>query len=322
MFPELKSERILRSIQNALIDGQFTFMSHALKQSLFPFFYYNEKGQKKDLLQKIKISPLEMNNRIYALIQIFNETQFVEKEKLLRKQKDDLKKSNNTKDKFFSIIAHDLRSPITGLFQLTELLYKSMNDYDEHELARLLEAIYLQSKRIFNLNENLLNWARTQIGKIIYHPEKINVNEIIIFHIHQAQESIRKKNIDVNFDPPDKNFNIHVDKNMISTVIRNILSNAIKFSYKKGKIDIQIKEDSGYIKISFTDFGVGMSKDVLDSLFDPAVHHTTLGTENEKGTGLGLLLCSEFIEINKGRIEVQSDIGKGSTFSLYLPMND
>ncbi len=234
----------------------------------------------------------------------------------------ELKKLNSTKDKFFSIIAHDLRSPIGSLYQLIQLIVVEQNEISPRDRQNLLNEIYENSKNTFELLENLLQWSRAESGRLTYTPTMINLHEIAGSTIKLFKDNIRNKNQSVALKI-DADAAAYADENMVKTVFRNLVSNAIKFTPKDGKITIGASEDKeNFIKISITDTGVGIDKDALSQIFDSEFAYSTEGTNMESGTGLGLKLCKEFIQSNKGELSVESEFNKGSTSSFTLPVND
>lgn len=223
------------------------------------------------------------------------------------------------KDKFINILAHDLKNPVQVLTFSSEILAKHFDKYPKEKLRDNLERINKQSTHIANLLENMLQWARTQSGNLEADPLSFDINEIIDEAILLAREQAYKKSIELVKDTPNGAF-VYADENMVFTVLRNILTNAIKFTPEKGKITIGVKhKDDKTFTVFIKDTGIGMKKEVLEKLFRIDVNHTTLGTSKEKGTGLGLIISKEFVELNGGEIWVESQEGKGSTFYFTVP---
>ncbi len=232
-----------------------------------------------------------------------------------------LKIANNTKDKFFSIIAHDLKSPFSSILGFMEILNNEYDSFDEPDRKQFINHVFNDAKHIYNLILNLLSWARTQTDHISYNPLNLDLSALIEDNISLLQSSADHKEITINMSFPEK-VTIYADPEMISTVVRNILSNAIKFTPKKGKIEIGSKGIiNNKIKIFISDSGVGIKKEDIQKLFNLSETHSTRGTNNEKGTGLGLLICKEFIEKNNGEIWVESTKGEGSVFYFTIPYN-
>ena len=225
---------------------------------------------------------------------------------------------NATKDKLFSIIAHDLRSPFNSITGLSELLNYSADDKDFEEVKSLAEMIHTSSQSALILLDNLLNWARSQTGQIKFNPETLELKPIIEELFELLKPTAALKHISLNHDSSIET-EIYADENMLKTVLRNLISNAIKFTETNGKIDIFSKNLDNQVETTVSDDGVGMNKGAQDQLFKLDISLITSGTTNEKGSGLGLLLCKEFVEKHGGRIWVKSDPGKGSAFTFSLP---
>ena len=238
--------------------------------------------------------------------------------KQLRENEKRLKELNATKDKFFSIIAHDLITPIGSIVNFSDLLIDNLFNYSKEKRIEFTKIINDSSKNTFNLLQNLLEWSRTQTNRIKLRPEIFSVSELVDENIILLENNANAKNISI-VSEINTNHKVFADKNMISTVIRNLVSNAIKFT-DNGNVTIfsELKED--YLIISITDTGIGMEKEVINKLFKIEDTISTKGTSGEKGTGLGLVLCKEFVEKNKGKIWVESEEGKGSKFSFTLPI--
>ncbi|BAP55663.1 response regulator receiver protein [Thioploca ingrica] len=226
-----------------------------------------------------------------------------------------LKEANATKDKFFSIIAHDLGNLFTGLIGLSDLLIEGspVESHNNDDLWML----HNFSNRGFNLLKNLLEWSRLQTGKIKAQPEIMNLELVVNTDIDLLTPQLASKNIRCSVALETKT--VWVDGYMLNTVLRNLLANAVKFTPRNGKIEIRSHTEGTEVEISVKDTGVGIGAAELDKLFRIDVHHTTRGTAGESGTGLGLILCKEFVEKNHGTIGVKSELGKGSQFYIRLP---
>jgi len=244
-----------------------------------------------------------------------------ELEATLRRLKEselNLKELNATKDKFFSIIGHDLRNPLNALLGFSELISGTTRDYTLEEIRKYNKIINDSARNIHQLVENLLDWSRSQAGNIDFSPKHCTLLPVTndIQNIFNIQ--IKKKNITV-FNNIPENFNVFADKNLLSTILRNLVSNAIKFTPSGGYITLSAEKSNGKVDISVSDTGIGMTRDQINNLFHLDTHVIKNGTSDEKGTGLGLLLCKEFIDIHKGTIQVESEPDKGSTFTFSLP---
>ncbi|MDA3865119.1 MAG: ATP-binding protein [Salinivirgaceae bacterium] len=235
----------------------------------------------------------------------------------LEKQRKDLLTLNNTKDKFFSIIGHDLKNPFSTVIGLSDLLLDDFDSFERDRLKVFIEQINKFSSNAYALLENLLQWARSQTGKMKINKNLFNFKDVVEDNVDLLSGNARQKNITVNFPSEAAYWNF--DINMISTVVRNLVSNAIKFTPVGGQIHIDYKEHDDRIVVSIADNGIGIPVKDQDKLFRLDVNPSTIGTSDEKGTGLGLILCSEFVERHDGKIWVESEPGKGSIFKFYLP---
>lgn len=248
----------------------------------------------------------------------FDVTDRKQAEKALLESETKLREANAAKDKFFSIIAHDLKSPLATISGYSEYLADVVDEIDQSELKQVSRSINNATSRLCSLLENLLNWARSQTGAIQYHPTKLHYNPLIESIVSLFSANAVSKNIVLKAEVPDF-LAVHADENMIKTVIRNLVSNALKFTPKNGQISISVEEQAGMVQTTVTDSGVGIPLADIPKLFRIDVHHSTIGTSSEKGTGLGLVLCKEFVEENKGRIWVKSKRGEGTAFTFTLP---
>jgi PAS domain S-box-containing protein len=229
----------------------------------------------------------------------------------------ELKELNKSKDKFFSIIAHDLRSPFHGLLGFADVLSQNYENLNDEERKEYIGYIKSTSQQLFNLADNLLQWTRIQTGRIDYIPKKFDISKTMNKTINILKGNLQKKNINL-INEIKENTIAEADEFMIQSVLQNILSNAIKFTNPGGKIRIyDYKTDEKYL-LTFEDNGVGIPSDVIPGLFKIDSHYTTHGTDNEEGTGLGLILCRELIERNGGKISVESNRDKGSKFTIEL----
>ncbi len=238
----------------------------------------------------------------------------------LKESEQMLNELNLSKDKFFTIIAHDLKSPISALRNIIELMVDSYDSFEKEDMVSILNQMNSSSKSVYNLLENLLLWARIQTGRIAFNPETVNLNYLINENINLLKLNLIEKSIKLTNSINQELF-VNCDISMIQTVIRNLISNAIKFTPEKGNIDISFTEDSDFVTIEIKDSGVGMNYEVMKKIFRIDVNHTTLGTNNEKGTGLGLAICKDYVEMNGGKIWVKSNEGKGTSFFFNVMKN-
>jgi PAS domain S-box-containing protein len=238
----------------------------------------------------------------------------------IRQQNENLERINAEKDKFFSIIAHDLRSPFNGFLGLTEIMADKLMLMSVNEIQRHASIMKGAANNLYRLLENLLEWSRNQKGITVYKPEVFALSKLINESIRTSVDQASLKDIDVEVNVYDKMF-VYADIHMVETICRNLTSNAVKYTPRGGSIRVTSElSDSNFVAISVTDTGIGMDQEIIDGLF--AVEHSSKrnGTEGEPSSGLGLLLCKDFIEKNRGLLTVQSNPGEGSTFTFTLPL--
>jgi PAS domain S-box-containing protein len=249
-----------------------------------------------------------------------NAMEFARLNEKLTESESQLKETNNSKDKFFSIISHDLRSPFTSIIGFAEVMLEDLDILSKNEIKEFTSSIYKSSKNIQNLLENLLQWSRVQTGRIEFNPIKFDLSNLINDVVALYQVNAARKKITLT-NELEKDFPIVADKFMIDAVLRNLVSNSIKFTRQGGEIKIGINElpEEGLLQVAVSDNGVGMKDEVLAKLFKIDEHITTKGTEKEKGTGLGLILCKEFIEKHNGKIWAESTQGEESKFKFTIP---
>ena len=320
-----------------IIEYNDTLFNQQLSEKIFNLEYRFEKQRKQaeyDLLSKDKrIQELELRRAktfnialliilvlgigmfVYGLISLKNRR---EKNVLLEKQKAELDQINKTKDRMFLIIGHDLRGPIGNLKSLIELLLEDEEIIQNKSLLEMFGVFMKSVQSVGDLLENLLLWAKSQRGDINFNPENITLNTVINRNLQLFKSIADIKCIELQIDMDDK-FEVFADKNMLMTVVRNIISNAIKYTPNRGKITIKVERDTQFYKVSISDTGIGFDKDTANKIFDTKSFYTTVGTNNETGSGLGLLLCKEFTERNGGEIWAESEPNKGAKFYFSVP---
>jgi len=234
----------------------------------------------------------------------------------IEKQRDELQRLNSTKDKFFSIIAHDLRNPFNSLLGFSDLLLSEYAKLSEEEKLSYLNIIKESAYQTFNLLENLLQWSRTQTKSIQFSPQQLELQEIVNEVFKLLSDSAKKKSNQLILG--ETKIELWADKNMLQTILRNLISNAIKFT-TAGTIRVSASKKSGQVEIAVTDTGVGISPKNIPKLFVVGETKSTLGTDNEQGTGLGLIICREFVEKHGGKIWVKSQLNVGTSFIFTLP---
>lgn len=229
-----------------------------------------------------------------------------------------LQQSNAEKDKFFTILAHDLRGPLGTFLGLIEVMAEDINSMTIAEIEDITKAIHLSASSLFQLLENLLEWSVLKRGDFICQPEKISLNRVLLRSIEPITESARLKNISVRLEIP-QNFFIECDLKMTETIFRNLVSNALKFTHPGGSVVISAKPVSqDWIRVSVKDSGIGMTRDMVQRLFQINEQVSRTGTEGESSSGLGLIICKEFIERQGGEISAESEVSQGSTFHVKL----
>jgi two-component system, sensor histidine kinase and response regulator len=250
------------------------------------------------------------NRRIKAAKQVLEK-----RNNEIREQAAQLTQLNATKDKLFSIISHDLRSPLGGLKGLMELI--SRGGLTQEEFVSISQSLRRNIDSVYDDLDNLLHWAQTQLKGIRPSKERFLFKELIVEKLHLFEEVARAKNITL-INTIDEDLTLFADRNQMGLVVRNLLANAVKFSTLQGRIEVKAEHADRTVKIIVRDTGVGMAPDELMKLFDANTHFSKRGTGNEKGIGLGLLLVKEFVESNGGTVSVLSEIGRGSSFIVHL----
>lgn len=236
----------------------------------------------------------------------------------LRQKNLELAHLNATKDKFFSIISHDLRGPCGTILGLSALLSEELETFSDKEIADYIRNINSAAKNTYALLDNLLIWSRSQSGDIKLNKQNVNLRNLVEEAVAIVSQSAVNKKISIE-NAVKAEVIVFADKNTLNTVVRNLISNSVKYTNEKGSVNISSVQKNGSVEIMVSDTGIGMSKETLKSLFNSAESVSSPGTANESGTGLGLILCKEFIEQNGGSIWAESKPGKGSTFYFRLP---
>ncbi|HEY5122370.1 MAG TPA: HAMP domain-containing sensor histidine kinase [Ignavibacteria bacterium] len=245
-------------------------------------------------------------------------TELKRAEQEIKIKNEELIKLNAEKDKFFSIIAHDLRGPFTGFLGLTDLLKTDIHSMSNEEIQDTANRMYRSARSLFRLLTNLLEWSIAQRGLTTFNPDKLSFKEIAKDSLQLFYDVAMNKGIDIKETIPEDIFVI-ADKSMLNTIIRNFVSNAVKFTRKGGRILISAKILENKVEISIKDTGIGMNGDLIKNLFRIDMKIGRKGTDDEPSTGLGLLLCKEYIEKHTGKITIKSEEGKGSEFVFSLP---
>ena len=239
---------------------------------------------------------------------------------LIHEEKENkIKKLLQDKDKFLSIIAHDLKNPFQALIGYSEMIKMHLSNDNKQKAEENCNVIYNTAKLTYKLLDNLLNWALIQQGNMDYSPSAININSVVGYNVEQLAPVAFTKQIEIS-QVFDQDYIVFADKNFIDTIIRNLITNAIKFSHPGSTIEVKLSTIPQFVVVSVSDKGVGMEPEVLSSLFNVESLKSQLGTTGEKGTGLGLKLCKEFVEMQGGIIKVESILGEGSKFIFTVPI--
>ena len=237
----------------------------------------------------------------------------------IQRQKQELYALNAAKDKFFSIIAHDLRGTFGGLLGLSDLLATATNEFNQEQISEVACRMHGAVTNTYKLLENLLEWARLQKGIMAFEPEQLNLYDSAKTATNLYASSAKQKGITLINQVEPSGFLIYGDANMINTVTRNLIANALKFTHPAGQVTISAQCRDDFVEVSVTDTGVGIAPKLQAKLFRIDTKVTQTGTADERGTGLGLLLCKELVEKHGGKIWVESEIGQGSTFKFTIP---
>ncbi|HAM10545.1 MAG: hypothetical protein A2X05_08955 [Bacteroidetes bacterium GWE2_41_25] len=291
--------------------------------SIFGFIKYRFRkleSDKRILQEKVEKQTVEIIRKNTVLTEQKNE--ILEKNTAIEKTNQELVRINSEKDKFFSILAHDLRGPFSSIMMLTEEMAAEMPNLNREEINEIIKVLQSSSASLFRLLENLLNWARMKQGHIPFNPEKIKLSALVGESLSLLVEQAKAKKIEVTCIIPDE-ITVFGDKNMLQSVLRNLVSNSVKFTRPGGKIDIFASINrNDQIEIAVQDNGIGMNRELLQKLFHLDEKTNRPGTEGEISTGLGLLLCKDFVEKHNGRLWVESEKDKGSVFYISIPAAD
>jgi signal transduction histidine kinase len=308
MIPNVQPDLILMDIMMPEMDG-FEVCEHLKKDPEtkdIPVIFLTAKAEMADIIKGFDIGAVDYVTKPFRAAELLSR---VKTHLELKFSREALKELNATKDKFFSIIAHDLRNPLQSLLLSAELMYKNYEIFDEAKRKNYIHGFYTNSRQISALLENLLAWSRSQRGRLDIKPEKIDIAALAAESTNLLKANAQKKEIVLSSQIEPGTF-AFADKNMIRTVMR-----------PGGGINVNASTLTGSnrVVITVSDSGVGMSAEKISRVFRIDAQTTTIGTTREKGTGLGLILCKEFIEKNNGSINVSSEPGKGSCFTIILP---
>lgn len=319
MLPDVNGKDLAKTIKNdPRFSSVFIILLSSLKTSSDSISEGLDVGADGYIVRPIESR--ELLARVAAACRIVN----AERQNAI--QNEELKKLNAEKDLFLSILAHDLKGSFNNLLGYSELLIENIQTYDLKKIETQVKIIHQSSNNAYNLLDDLLSWSNAQSGKISCLPQKLDFSAVCDEVIQSVQSMAMVKNISITYPTGDEHL-VYADANMLKSILRNLISNAIKFSRIGGSIAVAVQPPDGSHSInssqiiSVSDNGTGIDALVLPKLFDISQSFTTIGTQGEKGTGLGLLLCKEFVAKHGGRIWVESKVEAGSTFFFSLPVN-
>ncbi|MBM2816809.1 MAG: histidine kinase [Ignavibacteria bacterium] len=337
-FPQLLEKNYKDRIDTIFQSGTPIFFSHQAHGSILPLFL--SSGESRVHNTSVMAVPSFTEGEINAMFTIEDITELshqiseqkrlkglalqeIERRKLIEnsflESEFKLRELNASKDRFFSIIAHDIKGPISSFVILSEHLFRHFTELTEDEQVDMLSAMYSSTKQLYNLLENLLEWSRIQMGIIQVMPLVFKIHEAVAANITMLQPSALSKNISItSLIPVDST--VYCDSHIFNSIIRNLLTNSIKFTHHGGKVIISSSEVDNMNEICVEDNGVGIPMGAINKLFRLDEKYSTLGTDDEKGTGLGLILCKEFVEKSGGSIRVESEENSGSRFIIQLPL--
>jgi two-component system sensor histidine kinase/response regulator len=322
---KIKPGLILMDIMMPGIDGFEACLNLKSKKELkdIPVVFLTARSETTDIVEGFKKGGVDYITKPFKkeemLVRVKTHMELENARKMLKITAEELKAANAGKDRLFSIIAHDLRHPLANLKSLLELLLFDYESLTKENIIKCFKEIKDSTDETFNLLQNLLQWSRNEMGSLNYKPVQFMLTDSVNSAIALFKQSCGKKNITIDYQSGD-NVKVFADKDMVDTILRNLINNAIKFSFENSSIIISDKLSDGKVEIKIQDFGKGISEDIKKVLFDKTKIITTRGTKNEKGTGVGLNLCREFVEKNNGDLWFESEEDKGSTFYFTLPV--
>jgi hypothetical protein len=292
-----------------------------VKEYARPYVVRFVKKNGEVVFVELEARNFEINGEIMRVAAVRDISERIKSEEEIRRVNAELRNAIAEKDMFFSIIAHDLKSPISGFLSLTKILVEDFEELTVKEVNRSLDALYASSVRIYALLENLLEWARVQQGLLTCSPSHFLLKGVVRASLDFTHSVADQKGVVLRDETPD-DLIVCIDPPMIGTVLRNIISNALKFSNRGGQVRITARHDGDMVTVAVQDEGVGMDQHTLSMLFSLDNKITRPGTEGEASTGLGLILCKEFVEKHGGTIWAESSPGQGTTFYFTLPLAD
>lgn len=288
-----------------------------------PIIFLTALNTPSDLVQGFKVGASDFLtkpfNKEELIVRVMQQISLVAARRIIMEQNEELRHTISNRDKMYSVIAHDLRSPMASIRMVLNLFVSTVSpEMIGQELYDLIDKANRESEETHSLLDNLLKWTKSQTGRLNVVYQDFEINDVVLGVVDIFVIIAETKHIRLNCNLGTENLKVHADTDMLNTVIRNFLSNAIKFSNENSTIDITVARSGDFARISVRDHGVGISEDRIASLFSSG--KTTYGTKNEEGSGLGLQLCKDFAVKNGGDVEVESVHGEGSTFSVLVPL--
>ena len=316
---------ILLDVMMPGTDG-FTFCRQLKEDPEFieiPVIFLTAKTETSDLVEGFKAGGVDYITKPFQreelIARVDNHIALAHAKQQVREQAEEIRKINLTKDRLYSVIAHDIKSPFSNISMLISSLAEGYLEAGTEEYDEILQSINTSTQETYGLLENLLQWTRSQTGDLHQAPEPLNIGEIIDNTCRVLRPQAGKKGVGLDYQA-EENLIIQADRNMLQSILHNLISNAIKFTHEGGKVSVNAfgKESQSIIRVQ--DNGVGIPKENLKKLFEDKGQLTTRGTSDEKGSGLGLLLVKDFVQKNHGSIEADSVLDEGSTFTLKFPL--
>lgn len=287
-----------------------------------PVIFLTAKTETADLVEGFQAGGVDYITKPFQkeelIVRVQTHIELAYSRKRIIEQAEQIIKINKTKERLYSVIAHDIKSPFANITMLLSTVAEGYLEPGTSEYNEILQSINTSTKETYSLLENLLQWTKSQTGDLECLPERLPVKETVDRVMRFLRPNAAKKSIQL-VDAIDEEIYMIADRNMIQSVLQNLTANAIKFTPENGSIVIRAIQESDVVKVIVSDTGIGMSEEALDKLFVRGQYFTTHGTNSEKGSGLGLLLVKDFVKRNKGRLEVSSEMGKGTTFTVLMP---
>lgn len=284
--------------------------------SRIPVIFLTAKTNVDDIVRGLEMGAVDYITKPFNMLELLAR---VRTQIDLKRNREDLARAIRDKDKFFSIIAHDLRGPLGSFMSIADFVSNNLDSLDIEEIRPLMHEMHLTASSVYELLENLLDWSRIQLGKIRYNPEALEMSMAVEDAVHPLRSQAELKEITVTVDVAE-DIKVQADRNMLASILRNLVSNAVKYTPRGGKVTISGKTDQqeGVLQVEIRDTGIGMSEEASARLFDITESRSKPGTENEKGSGLGLILCKELLQMHGQPISATSVEGKGTTIGFTL----